>query len=171
MKRIFWGILFTWVCSSSLALVPKQLMETTEENRYLLGLGIQFLVPNQLTGFENSQMVFCPRVYLPIFKGHLQLGASYGTDSGVYPRLDRILIAEMGYRLGFETRFFSSSISVGAQYSHYQSALGNFKQWGPHLAWGIILPLARDFRMGLELRALQLEKAVLGFGGNFTFAL
>lgn len=146
-------------------------IETTEEGRYLAGLGIQFLVPNQLNGFETSQMVFCPRLYIPFGTEHLQVGLSYGNDTGVYPQLDQIFIAELGYRFDFKTRFFTGFVSGGGQFSRYLSSLGDFRHWGPHASWGIIFSLAKDFRMGAEMRALFLEKAVLGFGGNFTVAL
>lgn len=164
-------VLMILFASRSGAIVPKELMETSEEGRMVWGLGIQFLVPNQLKGFENSQMVFCPRFYFPLRRGHLQIGASYGSDSGEFPKLDHVLIGELGYRLSFETRFLHSFLTVGGQYSQYRASEGLFKNWGPHFATGIILPLAPDFRMGAELRMLQLEKTVLGFGGNFTFSI
>lgn len=157
--------------SFGFALVPKDLMQTSEEGKTVWGLGIQFLVPNQLQGFDNSQMVFCPRFYFPLGKGHVQLGITYGSDTGVFPRLENIFMGEFGYRFGFETRFLNSFVALGGQYSQYQSALGEFRNWGPHFATGLVLPLAPNFRMGAEMRVLQLEKTVLGFGGNFTFSL
>ena len=144
---------------------------STEERRYLVGLGIQFLVPDQLSGFETSQMVFCPRLYVPLGTEHLQIGMSYGSDTGIYPQIEQIFTAELGYRLDFKTRFFTGYWSAGGQFSRYISQAGDFKNWGPHLSWGIIFSLAKDFSMGAEMRALFLEKTVLGFGGQFTVAL
>lgn len=137
----------------------------------MVGLGIQFLVPNQLKGFETTQLVFCPRFYVPLGTGHIQTGLSYGTDTGVYPRLDQIFMAELGYRFDFTTRFFTAFLSAGGQFSRYLSTAGDFRNWGPHASWGIVFPLARDFRMGAEMRTVILEKVVLGFGGAFTLAL
>ncbi|MFM8268641.1 MAG: hypothetical protein ACKN9V_00485 [Pseudomonadota bacterium] len=145
--------------------------ESSEEGRYLVEVGIQFLVPNQLIGFETTQMVFCPRLFVPLGSEHIQVGLSYGTDTGIYPQLDQIFIAELGYRFDFKTRFFTGFLSGGGQFSRYLSKGGDFRNWGPHASWGIVFPLTKDFRMGAEMRALFLEKAVLGFGGNFTIAL
>lgn len=168
-----WRLISLFYCFASISFSAIDLskIETTEEHRVLLGLGIQFLVPNQLTGFESTQMVFCPRLYMPWGPGHLQIGASYGTDTGDYPRLSQIFIGELGYRMDYKIRFFTGFLTAGGQYSRYFSELGDFRSWGPHVGWGLIFPLARGFRMGAEMRALMLSKIVLGFGGNFTFSL
>lgn len=159
------------VSLNSFSAISLDKIETTEEGRYLAGLGIQFLVPNQLTGFETSQMVFCPRLYVPVGTEHIQIGISYGTDSGVYPQLDQIFMAELGYRLDLKTRFFTGFLSAGGQFSRYLSPIGDFRNVGPHAAWGIVFALAPNFRMGAEMRALFMEKMVLGFGSHFTVAL
>lgn len=164
-------IFLAFFSAISFSAISLEKLETSEEGRYLVGLGIQFLVPNQLTGFETSQMVFCPRLYVPVGNQHVQIGLSYSSDTGIYPQLDQIFIAELGYRFDFKTRFFTGFFSGGGQFSRYLSSVGDFKHWGPHASWGIIFPLARDFRMGAEMRALFLEKLVLGFGGHFTVAL
>jgi hypothetical protein len=156
---------------SSFSAVSLEKLESTEEGRTLVGLGIQFLVPDQLTGFETSQMVFCPRLYVPLGTEHIQVGVSYGSGMGIYPQIEQIFMAELGYRLDFKTRFFTGYVSGGGQFSRYISQAGDFKHWGPHLSWGIIFSLARDFSMGAEMRGLFLEKPVLGFGGQFTVAL
>ncbi|NBX75680.1 MAG: hypothetical protein EBQ92_03935 [Proteobacteria bacterium] len=156
---------------SSFSAVSLKQVESSEEGRYLVGLGIQFLVPDQLPGFESSQMVFCPRLYIPVGTEHIQVGVTYGSDTGVYPQLEQIFMAELGYRFDFKTRFFTGFLSGGGQFSRYLSQVGDFKKWGPHLSWGIIFSLAKDFSMGAEMRALFLEKTVLGFGGQFTVAL
>ncbi|NBX93273.1 MAG: hypothetical protein EB078_12760 [Proteobacteria bacterium] len=146
-------------------------LETTEEHRYLLGLGIQFLVPDQLPDFESTQIVYSPRVFIPIGQDHIQIGVSYGSDTGVYPQIEHIFLAEIDYRLDYKTRFFTGFISVGGQYSRYLSRNVDHQDVGPNMGFGLIFPLAKDFRMGTEMRAYFLEKPVLGFGGNFTFAL
>jgi len=170
MKKLI-GFYFVFSCLVGLTAPDLSRMQTAETHRFLLGLGIQFLVPDELPGFVNSQMVFCPRVYLPFGTGHFQLGASYGNDSGVYPQLDQIFIGELGYRLEFLTRFYTGFITPGFHYSRYFSQVGEFKKLGLQLGWGIIFPLARNFRMSAEMRALSMEKLVLGFGANFSFSL
>ncbi len=170
MKRITFLISACWCFLGTTAPDLSQL-QTSERGRFLLGLGIQFLVPDELPGFTNSQMVFCPRFYFPVGPGHFQLGASYGTSTGKFPELDQIFIAETAYRVDFETRFFTGFLFPGLVYSRYFSANGEYKKAGPQLGWGIIFPLARSFRMSAEMRALALEKLVMGFGANFTFSL
>jgi len=165
------SIIWLLISLSSFSAVSSERIESSDEGRYLVGLGIQFLVPDQLTGFETSQMVFCPRFYVPWGTNHIQIGASYGTDTGIYPLLEHIFVGELGYRLDFKTRFFAGYLSGGGQFTRYVSQSGDFKHWGPHLSWGIVFSLARDFQMGAEMRALFLEKMVLGFGGQFTVAL
>lgn len=170
MKRIAFilGICFCFLGNSAPDLSQ---LRTSERGRFLLGLGIQFLVPDELSGFTHSQMVFCPRFYFPLGPGHFQLGASYGTGSGNYPEIDQIFLAEAAYRVEFETRFYTGFLSPGLAYSRYFSGVGEYKKTGPQLGWGIIFPLARGFRMNAEMRALILEKLVMGFGANFTFSL
>lgn len=170
MRINFWFIVFLF---SSLVWSNNQIRElkSPDSGDILLGLGIQYLVPNQLVGFESNQMVFCPRLYLPLGPGHVHLGSSYGTGSGIYPEIEHIFTAELGYRWFFETRFFGSFITGGGLFSRYFSELGESKKWGPFLGTGLVFSLAKGFKMGAELRFIQLEKTVLGFGGNFTFAL
>jgi len=146
-------------------------LKSPETGKILLGMGTQYLVPDQLKGFESTQMVFCPRLYFPLGPGHFQLGSSYGTGSGIYPEIDHIFLAELGYRIFFETRFFGSFLSAGGLYSRYFSELGDEKMAGPFISTGLVFSLARGFKMGAELRLIQLEKPVLGFGGHFTIAL
>lgn len=146
-------------------------LKSPQTESILLGLGIQYLVPNQLSGFESTQMVFCPRLYLPFGPGHIHLGSTYGTGSGIYPEIDHIFLAELGYRWLFETRFFGSFISGGGLYSRYFSEIGDKKNIGPFLGTGLVFSLAKGFKMGAELRIIQLEKVVLGFGGHFTVVL
>jgi len=146
-------------------------LRSPETGKILLGMGIQYLVPDQLKGFESTQMVFCPRLYFPLGPGHFQLGSSYGTGSGNYPEIDHVFLAELGYRLFFETRFFGSFLSAGGLYSRYFSELGDEKMAGPFIATGLVFSLAKGFKMGAELRLIQLQKTILGFGGHFTIAL
>lgn len=146
-------------------------LRSPETGKILLGMGIQYLVPDQLKGFESTQMVFCPRLYFPLGPGHFQLGSSYGTGSGIYPEIDHVFFAELGYRFFFETRFFGSFLSAGGLYSRYFSEMGDEKIAGPFVATGLVFSLAKGFKMGAELRLIQLEKPILGFGGQFTIAL
>lgn len=166
-------IFFFWLLTSNLVLGADRLdrLETTEEHRYLLGLGIQFLVPDQLPDFETTQLVYCPRFFFPVGKDHIQLGVTYGSDSGVYPQLDHLFLAELGYRFDYRTRFFTGFLIAGGQFSRYFSNGKDHQGFGPNWGFGLIFPLAKDFRMGTEMRAYLIEKVVLGFGANFTFAL
>lgn len=170
MRVKYWFFLLTVSCFLFANERIREL-KSPDTKKILLGLGIQYLVPNQLTGFESTQMVFCPRLYFPFGVGHIHLGASYGVGSGIYPEIDHIFLAEIGYRSFFETRFFGSFLSAGGLFSRYFSELGESKKFGPFFGTGLVFSLAKGFKMGAELRLIQLEKTVLGFGGNFTIAL
>jgi hypothetical protein len=43
--------------------------------------------------------------------------------------------------------------------------------FGPVVGFGLDLPMAQSFKMGLQMKLYSPKKTMLGFGGGFSFLL
>jgi hypothetical protein len=169
MRLLFlWGLICASSVTFSATLAPDSLAPTTsipQVNNFLVGLNLEFLVPDSLEGLSLPQTLTGAHLGLVLGEDTLELTAFYNSN----PETSSLILSELNYKFNLSTPFITGYALTGLHYLHFRLAFQN-KDWvGPVLGFGFDLPMARNFKMGLQMKLYYPKKTMLGFGGGFSF--
>lgn len=162
---IFLGFWVRMTQASSEA--PKELSDAglTKVNHVLFGADLEFLVPDSFSGLSLPQTLSGAHVGLSFGQDHLIMSAFYGST----PETSALILGEIDYRFNVATPFISGYALTGLHYLHFRAVFQNKDFVGPVLGFGFDLPMAKSFKMGLQMKLYYPKKTMLGFGGGFSF--
>ncbi len=136
-------------------------------NTVLLGLDLEFIVPDNLAGLSVPQTLSGAHLGLSMGQDVLQLSAFYNSNQ----ETSALILTEVDYRFHLSTPFFTGYALAGLHYLHFRIALKDKEFVGPVAGFGLDLPMAQKFKMGLQMKLYYPRNFILGFGGGFSFLL
>ena len=132
-----------------------------------LGLSLQLLVPNNISGFDTTLPLIGPHLGFDVGKNTLVLNAFYGSND----RTSTLLLSELDYRWNIYTPFITGWALLGVHYLHFRTNSENHDLLGPVTGLGFYFPMAHGLNMGLGMKIYLPKKTVLSFGGGFVYLL
>ena len=135
-----------------------------------LGLSLQYLVPNRLPDFQIPLTAFGPQIAVPISGNEVNLQVLYGGNSGGSETVS-LYLAESSYNIKIPTPFFTAFFLGGVHYIHYGYLGNDHEFFGPVAGLGFDFPMAKQFQMGMGMKAYLTRKVMLALGGSFAFIL
>ena len=169
-KALILFVLF--LCSqtnTSFSAKPEEAFESsiTQVNSTLLGLDLEFLVPNDLVGLSLPQTLTGAHFGASLGQDNLLLSAFYNSNQ----ETSILILSEIDYRFNLSTPFVTGYALAGLHYLHFRIAQKDKDFVGPVIGFGFDLPLAKSFKMGLQMKLYYPRKTMLGFGGGFSFLI
>lgn len=169
LRNLKYAAFFAW---SGIALASPHLTEQFDRNRFLIGAAMEFLVPDELPGFESPQLILGPRLSVPIGSDHAEFQAGYSSSGGSAVIPKAFYLVDFHYRKNLEMPYLTGFLSAGMHFTYYRAGDDRTEEkFGPTLGMGLIFPMDKDFSMGVEMRNYFLDKSMWAFGGNFEFVL
>lgn len=136
------------------------------DNRWDVGLAMQYLVPDRLADFEIPISAFGLRFGVPLGPNTIDIQGVYGGSDTI-----SLYLVEASYRLNIPTPFLNAFLFGGIHHMHYGYLKRDQSLFGPQTGFGFYLPMAKDFQMGLGMKIYLTRKVMLTFGGSFAFLL
>lgn len=169
MRLLFlWGLIWGSSLTFAASVAPDSLTPTTsipQINNVLVGLNLGFLVPDSLSGLSLPQTLTGAHLGLILGEDTLELTTFYNSN----PETSALILSELNYKFNLSTPFITGYALAGLHYLHFRLAFQNRDWVGPVLGFGFDLPMARNFKMGLQMKLYYPKKTMLGFGGGFSF--
>ncbi|NBX67531.1 MAG: hypothetical protein EBR01_01055 [Proteobacteria bacterium] len=146
---------------------PSNLLETQvpRVNQILVGAELEFLVPDNLSGFSMPQTLSGAHVGVSFGQDQLMVSGFYSSNQ----ETSALVLGEVDYRFNLATPFITGYALTGLHYLHFRVAFQNKDFVGPVVGLGFDLPMAQSFKMGLQMKLYYPRKTMLGFGGGFSF--
>ena len=140
---------------------------TSQNSTILFGLDLEFLVPDNLSGLILPQTLTGAHLGLSLGGDTLEFTTFYNSNQ----QTSTLILSEVDYRFNLSTPFVRGYALAGLHYLHFRIAFKDKDYVGPVIGFGFDLPMARNFKMGLQMKLYDPNKIMLGFGGGFTFLL
>lgn len=170
VRKLF---LIAAVSSSTLLAAPAPCEVSTldRENRYEIGLSLQSLYPNGLPNDPANLPVYGPRFGIPFLGNKLYLQTLYGSADPESRGATTVILSEVGYQIPIELPFFVMFAEGGVHYLHYTKLGKSRDMFGGNLGTGLMLPMGKNFKLTLSLKAYLQERAIISLGGGFSILL
>ncbi len=169
MKLYFLGLSIFWsslaFASSTAPQFQSQEASVPQVNRVLLGLDLEFLVPDNLAGLSLPQTLTGAHLGFLFGEDTLNVSVFYSSN----PETSTLILGEVDYRFNLSTPFITGYALAGLHYLHFRLAFKDKDFVGPVIGIGFDLPMAQNFKMGLQMKLYYPRKVMLGFGGGFSF--
>ena len=136
-------------------------------NSLLLGLDLEFLVPDNLAGLSLPQTLTGAHFGASLAQDTLELSVFYNSNQ----ETSTLILSEIDYRFNLSTPFLTGYALAGIHYLHFRVALKDKEFVGPVIGLGFDLPMAKNFKMNLQMKVYSPKKTMLGFGGGFSFLI
>jgi hypothetical protein len=131
----------------------------------ITGLNLEFLVPDNLSGLSLPQNLTGARVGAMLGEDAVELTAYYNSNA----ETSTLLLSEVYYKFNLSTPFITGHWLAGLHYLHFRVAFQDRDFVGPMTGVGFDLPMAKNFKMEAQMKLYYPRKAMLGFGGGFSF--
>ncbi len=158
--------LFLTLCTARVARAAVSCGDTPVPNDFQIGLSLQILLPNNLPDFSLSVPAYGIVASVPLGRDSIQVLAQYGSGEKFY-----LYSGEVNYALVLPTPFFTPFLLAGIHWMHYALSGVGHDNFGGNAGIGLLFPLSSDFQITLGLKSYLESRAIIAFGGGFSFFL